>query len=148
MSPPPRTALRTAGIWIVDNHILLESLVNVDVWGIPGGRLEADESVFQGCLREYREEVGIEMRITGMALINENFYTDEHGRVREYCFYCLVQPQADDQPALVPMRSREAQLKFQWFRLEDVPRLSFVPTFLKTLLPRLSSQPLFVSTTE
>ncbi len=47
-----QTALRTAGIRIEEGYILLEPLAEVEVWGIPGGRLEPGESAEAGCLRE------------------------------------------------------------------------------------------------
>jgi 8-oxo-dGTP pyrophosphatase MutT (NUDIX family) len=37
------TAMRTAGIWIDDGYILLSRGVEMS-WGIPGGKLEPDES--------------------------------------------------------------------------------------------------------
>jgi ADP-ribose pyrophosphatase YjhB (NUDIX family) len=140
--------VRTAGIWIVEEHILLEALLDAQVWGIPDGALEPDESVFDGYLREYREELGTEMQVGGMALINENFYTDAYGPVRENCFYCLMQSQSAELHTRRLIASLELQLTFRWFHLDEVPSLTFVPPFLKTLLPQLSAQTMFLSTRE
>jgi len=77
-----QTALRTAGIWIEEDHILLESLADKEVWGIPGGRLEPNESAEAGCLREYREELGLEMQVDGLALLHESFWRAGNGESR------------------------------------------------------------------
>src|SRR5687768_5104059 len=52
---PMQTRLRTAGLWMVNGFVLLESLRDVDVWGVPGGTLEEGESAADGCVREYQE---------------------------------------------------------------------------------------------
>jgi len=140
--------MRTAGIWIERGHVLLESLADRDVWGIPGGSLEPDESVEQGCVREYREELGIEVECCGLALINENFWDDRGVPVREYAFYFWVRPIDSTQPSLAPMASVEGHLKFHWFPLEQLATLTFVPNFLKTLLPELDERTRFLSTRE
>jgi ADP-ribose pyrophosphatase YjhB (NUDIX family) len=142
------TAMRTAGIWIEQGHVLLESLADRDLWGIPGGRLEPEESAAEGCLREYREEIGLEMEVLGLALLHENFWEEEGTRNREYGFYFWVRPTDLSRRAIAPVRSREPRLKFAWFRLEELETLAFVPAAVKVLLPQLGSQTLFASTRE
>ena len=148
MTTPVQTRLRTAGIRIQGKAILLESQVGRAVWGIPGGSLEANETVEQGCIRKYAEETGIEMNVIGMALINENIYRLDGKLVREYCFYCLVQPVLPALRASLSVQSREAEIEFAWFPIAEVPRLTFGPTFLAPLLPYLSSATRFLSTVE
>ena len=140
--------MRTAGVWLEDGHVLLESLANAELWGIPGGGLEPDESVEEGCLREYREELGLEMRTDGLALINENFWRETDEIVREYCFYFWVLPEADAPHGRPEVSSKEDELRFRWFRLEELPSIDFVPPFLKAVLPTLSSQTMFLTTVE
>lgn len=53
------TRLRSAGIWISAGQILLESLADREIWGIPGGFVEECEPVEQACTREYHEEMGL-----------------------------------------------------------------------------------------
>src|SRR5437773_6679222 len=94
------TRLRTAGIWMADGYVLLESLADVDLWGIPGGSLEPGKSLEAGCLREYREELGLEMDASGLALVNEGFWLEGETPVREYGFYFRVQPVSPGPPPL------------------------------------------------
>ncbi len=143
-----KTTMRTAGIWIKDGHVLLESFADAELWGIPGGSLEADESVENGCLREYREELGLEMQADGVALINENFWHNDDEIIREYCFYFLVRPQVESLRARIDVESKESQLQFRWFRLDELHTIDFVPPFLRAVLPSLGKQTLFMSTVE
>lgn len=39
--------------------LLVRDVTNHDTWGLPGGRLNADESPIDGLVREVREEVGL-----------------------------------------------------------------------------------------
>jgi ADP-ribose pyrophosphatase YjhB (NUDIX family) len=108
-----QTTLRTAGIWIEESYILLESLTGRNGWGIPGGRLEPDESVEAGCLREYHEELGLEMQVNGLALLYENSCRAGQGLLRGYCFYFRVRPQARLAGSRIDVKSQEDQLQFQ-----------------------------------
>lgn len=142
-----QTRMRTAGIWIETGHVLLESLADREVWGIPGGRLEPDESVEQGCIREYRDELGIEIHCQRLALINEHFWHDGDVFVREYAFCFLIRPTYETL-SLPPIQSCEKHLKFQWFPLEKLDDLIMVPSFLKTVLPQLGDETVFLTVTE
>jgi ADP-ribose pyrophosphatase YjhB (NUDIX family) len=46
------------------NRILLTLRTDWEVWCLPGGSVEADESLAQAAMRETREEVGFEVRLT------------------------------------------------------------------------------------
>lgn len=78
------------------------------MWGIPGGSLEARESLEEGCAREYEEELGIAVRCRGLALVNEGFWNDGRTWVREYGFYFRIEPEAafPDPPFPVEPRMR------------------------------------------
>ncbi len=49
---------------VQDNRILLTLRPDWEVWCLPGGSVEADESLAQAAIRETREEVGLEVRLT------------------------------------------------------------------------------------
>ncbi len=47
-----------------EDHILLTLRPDFEVWCLPGGSVEADESLAQAAIREAREEVGYEIQLT------------------------------------------------------------------------------------
>lgn len=143
----PRTVMRTAGIWIVDGYILFSRGRGMK-WGVPGGGLEPDESAEAGCLREYREELGLEMQVVGLALIHENFWPNGDDNIREYGFYFRVQPKLGHAIVRTEVQCREDNLEIGWFRFTDLAELDLVPVALKSILPKLKHHTLFVSTRE
>ena len=70
------------GVIVVDpaGRILLERRSDNGWWGLPGGAIEAGESVRQAALREVREETGLEIRITGLLGV----YSEPAGRIVRY----------------------------------------------------------------
>jgi ADP-ribose pyrophosphatase YjhB (NUDIX family) len=49
-----------------DDHVLLTRREDFDVWCLPGGSVDPNESVAQAAVREVREETGIDVRLAGM----------------------------------------------------------------------------------
>ena len=88
------------------------------------------------------------MRTDGLALINENFWPAGGEAVREYCFYFWVRPKVESSRGQIDVQSREEQLQFRWFRLDDLQNIDFVPQFLPEVLPGLGKQTRFLSTSE
>lgn len=60
-----------------EGRILLERRSDCGWWGMPGGRVEAGETVEQAALREVFEETGLVVRITGLV----GLYSEPDGRI-------------------------------------------------------------------
>lgn len=89
-------------------------------WAIPGGFVEADESLDQAAGRELAEETGID----DVSYL-EQLYTfgdpgrDPRGRVITVAYYALVPPPSD-----APTAGDDAA-DAQWFSMYDLPPLAF-----------------------
>ena len=59
-------------------------------WDIPGGRLEEDESPFDGLTRETREEAGLEIRIIQPLRVH-HFTRDDGQRITMLVFWCTAE---------------------------------------------------------
>lgn len=60
-----------------EGRILLERRSDCGWWGLPGGRVDAGESVAQAAIREVHEETGLTVRITGLV----GLYSEPPGRI-------------------------------------------------------------------
>ncbi|ERL66164.1 NUDIX hydrolase [Schleiferilactobacillus shenzhenensis] len=60
--------LTFAGGILVDDRdeVLLQQRTDFDAWGLPGGAMEFGETAPQTCVREYQEETGLDVAVTGL----------------------------------------------------------------------------------
>jgi 8-oxo-dGTP pyrophosphatase MutT (NUDIX family) len=130
--------IRVGGLWIAQGSILLESLRDREVWGVPGGALEPGESLEEACRREFHEELGLQVRCGEMALIVENTFKSSGNLVREVGFYYEVSPIVTFDSIHPPLASQEPHLQFRWFPLEELLRIEFVPRSLPELITALT----------
>ena len=61
---------------------------NAGRWGFPGGVLELGETVFEGAMRELREETGVAAEPAGWLNIHDAISRDDDGRVQFH--YTLI----------------------------------------------------------
>jgi ADP-ribose pyrophosphatase YjhB (NUDIX family) len=135
----PRTRVRVAGILVDDGRILMESMADRELWGVPGGGLEEGESLTAGCEREYREELGLTVAVGRLALVTDHFFVDGDGLDRHViCFYFVVS--ADPVEARAA-RSKESHLHFRWLELGDLASHEIIPAHLYELLPAAVAAP-------
>jgi 8-oxo-dGTP pyrophosphatase MutT (NUDIX family) len=80
-----------------DGAILLQRRRDNDLWSIPGGAMEAGESIAETVVREVKEETGLDVRpekITGIYSDPDHVIEYGDGEVRQefsICFACRVE---------------------------------------------------------
>lgn len=102
------------GVVIKNGKILLTYEVNTDQWFIPGGGLEADESMKKCCVRELAEETGCVVEVNEQYLtINE--YYEEWLFISHYyiCDY------AGETERTLTEREVEVGLEPRWVSLQE-----------------------------
>jgi len=98
-------------------------------WNLPGGGLEAGETVEQGLAREAREEVGVEIRIIRLVGV----YSKPQKNEVVLTFLCKL---ADDTP---PTTSDEVS-EVGWFRADALPE-DTLPKHRQRVLDATLGQP-------
>lgn len=48
------------------------------MWNFPAGRLDKNENMFDGAIREAKEETGFDVKLTGVVNIQNTVYSDRH----------------------------------------------------------------------
>jgi ADP-ribose pyrophosphatase YjhB (NUDIX family) len=88
-------------------------------WDIPGGFCDPDEHPADAAVREVREEVGLDVRVTGMLGIWMDTYGSESdGEPAEATLNCYYLAAAGDgSPVVDPREATEAA----WFAPDDLP---------------------------
>lgn len=73
--------VRPTAILIENNRLLVvkQWVTPTRGWSLPGGRLEADESIEQCLIREIKEETGLDTRVKDLLYVTDRFFgTDIH----------------------------------------------------------------------
>ncbi|MCJ2125768.1 NUDIX hydrolase [Methylobacterium sp. J-077] len=99
------------------------------VWTLPGGLVEAGESLAAAALRELSEEVGLAAEVIGVLSPTEIIVRDEAGRARHHY---VVHPHAALWCGGEPAAGPEA-LGVRWATLDEVAGLTTTPGLIETL---------------
>ena len=127
--------LRGAGLWVVDGHILMSSTLGHDRWAAVGGGVEPGEAAYQACEREFREELGVEVRCERLAIVGDIIIRPNDRVEHDICFYFIVTA-AQDASGMPTVTSQEPELEVAWIPLAELGRVALLPPSLDTLVPR------------
>lgn len=94
-----------------------------DIFSLPGGVVEAGESLAEAALRELREETGVEAEIIGLLPPIEFVERDETGRVRHHFVIC---PHAARWLSGEPQTGEEA-LEVRWLAEREIGTVATTP---------------------
>ncbi len=89
----------TVGALIVNNEgkiLLAKSHKWFDSYTLPGGHIEIGETIVDAVRREVKEEVGLEVEVVEMLLIQEAIFADEFYKKKHFIFidfYCKSEDQ-------------------------------------------------------
>jgi 8-oxo-dGTP pyrophosphatase MutT (NUDIX family) len=130
-----RFVVRSAGIALRGNHVLLHRSPDEDFWSLPGGRCELNEATNDALRREMQEELGIDVQVERLLWVVENFFEYDGRNCHEIGFYYLMSI-ADQSP--LHDRGDEflgdefgLPLIFKWHDMQELDSLAVYPVFLR-----------------
>jgi 8-oxo-dGTP pyrophosphatase MutT (NUDIX family) len=130
---------RVAGLAIDDGRVLLQTVVDIDFWVLPGGRAELGESAADTLRREMREELGLAVAVGRLLWIVESFFTLDNRRYHELgLYFAMTLPRTTDAPLEFRTVESGAEVVCRWHSFADLGRLRFEPA---VLAGKLSSPP-------
>ncbi len=113
-------------------RVLLEQRADCGWWCLPGGRLDAGETLAQGAVREAREETGLDIEITGFLGV----FSDPRRRTVRYPdngdLRQLVDAAVVARPAGGKLTASPESLDLRWFAPDELP-LNTVPPVVEIL---------------
>ena len=128
---------RVAGICVRNECVLLQTTAEDDFYAFPGGHVAFGESNADTLTREFREEIGAEVRVGKLQWVAENFFPWGEKPCHQICKYFLVDIADEHTPTEGIFRGRENHLEFHWVPIADVGQLEIYPTNAKELLGKL-----------
>lgn len=117
---PLITIVMATAMLTVGRQIFIQQRKDGDIWGglweFPGGRLKEGESPEEGVVREYLEETGFPIALTGKVTVITHYHTKY--RVTLHCFTCTLQ-----QKSMIP-QLRAAQ-RYHWVEESQLEKFAF-----------------------
>lgn len=137
-----RFSIKVRGILRRDSSILLCKALNHDFYFLPGGTLRLNENIQTCLLREFKEELSLEVMIKSFGGSIECSFSEKNKLYREINMLFHVYAGASN----IEVKSNEAHLEFNFFDFETVISKQFplLPCLAKSAL--IDKNPQFYTT--
>lgn len=136
---------RVVAVWMEQDHILLHKQVEDSYWSLPGGRVVMGEASQESLKREMLEELGIEIQVGQLIMVNENFFPYKEWDFHEIGFYYNVKAaeraifQKDAFYGLEGDR-----LLYKWIPIEELSEVQLYPQEVKDMLSHQPNETLHI----
>ena len=121
-----------------DGKVLLVYYDTVgSIWSLPGGRCDLHEDSRTALKREFMEETGVEVEVTGEPVLVENFFKIEERKYHEILIIHTVEiPQDSDLYTQDKFEGKEGEriLPYEWLKISDLKKYPIKPEFLIELI--------------
>jgi len=132
--------LRSAGLVIKNNKILIVEMDNNGFYCLPGGYVDIGETTEEAIKREMKEEYGKEIVVQKyLGMVENYFVTKSLRRMHEISCYYLVDFEdpnfvQEDVSLIENDNDHIVRLDFKWVDINQLDNYDIRPKFLKDLL--------------
>lgn len=129
--------VRSAGVIIHNNKLLVHRNVNSNHYALIGGRVEIGEDSAKTLKREIQEEIGKEINITGYISTIENFFEMKDSKYHEIMFvYSAEFKNKEDRKIDYTLKNIEGKdyLQYEWLDLNKINEYPILPQAVKEIL--------------
>ena len=135
---------RVAGICVQNGKVLLQTTTGEDrSFAFPGGHVTFGETNAETLVREFKEEIGADIRVGDLKWVAEVFFPWGKKPCHQICLYYMIDILNPEIPrdgvflAKEHLEGRNFELEYHWIPLEKVEGLEVYPTQTAQLLQKL-----------
>ncbi|MDV2581751.1 NUDIX hydrolase [Alkalibacillus haloalkaliphilus] len=132
---------RVGGVLIHNGCVLLHKDKEDDFWALPGGRVEVTEEASKAVVREFKEEIDVDLQVERLLWSVESFFTHRESNYHEIGFYFKMKEVGNGLPQEELFYGHEGNkvLIYKWIPLDQLKDYTIEPSFLKEELNDLGS---------
>lgn len=135
---------RSTGVLFRDGKILIQRGINDTEFALPGGHVAWGETSAETLVREYKEELGVDISVGRLIWVEEVFWKWGEREAHTICHYHLVTLTIPSQIPMISifksLETDESRLIFQWVDIEELQNYKIYPVFLKDKITNLSDE--------
>jgi 8-oxo-dGTP pyrophosphatase MutT (NUDIX family) len=129
---------RVAGICVQNGKVLLQTTTGEDrSFAFPGGHVAFGETNEETLIREFKEEIGADIRVGDLKWVAEVFFPWGRKPCHQICLYYMVEGDISDLDQFLGIEERGVPLEFRWIPLDEVQNLEVYPVEAPELLQKL-----------
>ena len=136
--------LRTVGVLIRGNKILVQRDRNGNEFALPGGHVKIGETLENGLIREYKEETDADILCKRLLWSEECFWKWNGKQAHNIAFYYLVELCNDsaipDNDEFVSHKDNY-NVVIGWMPIEEIQNVIIYPEFIKNEVLHLDEYP-------
>lgn len=131
---------RVAGVVMQNGCVLLHKNVDDRQWALPGGRVSIMEQSNIALKREFKEELGVDVKVDRFLWSTENFFNYRGKDFHEIGFYYFVTLKETYEWREEAFYGLEGErLIYKWIPLAELKSIDIQPEFLKESIKALPS---------
>ena len=135
---------RVGGVLIHNGKVLMQNAEGDDGYAFIGGHVAFGETTDETLVREFKEEIGADIKIERFLMVNENFFPWDNRPCQQINLYYLISlkdetqiPLDRDFKALDDFGNERVELNMCWIPLEDVANTNIYPPQAKEYIANL-----------
>lgn len=135
---------RVAGICIHNNKVLLQKPTNDTAFAFPGGHVELGETNAQTLIREFKEEIGVDITVSDLKWVGEIFFPWGNKLCHQICLYYIVDIKSNNVPlegmfvGKEKIEGRKFDLEFHWVPIGELNNIEVYPTNVVELMNKIN----------
>ncbi|MBR5265582.1 MAG: NUDIX domain-containing protein [Clostridia bacterium] len=131
-------SIRTVGVLIRNGKLLVQRDRNGNEFALPGGHIKIGETLADGLVREYKEEIGANISCIKLLWSEECFWEWNGKLAHNFAFYHLIDdnfsiPNTGD---FVSHKDND-NVVYGWLPVDELQNVTIYPSFIKDEIFRL-----------